>query len=270
MRLRLRTALALVLDRWSGSRPSAGRCWPHPGRRASAHDADAPWLFAAAPAAAARRGPRRGRRRRHRRQGGRAARRAGRASARRCARSAPASPGFEPMFVRARARRPRARARVRLRARRGRRCSPRPCSPAASARGCRSRCSARRGSGFCAGLLPPARGRREVGDARRPTARVAGVAYGFLLNLWFWPFLTGTSVALSFVAGAPLPTNLQPLPGLLRGHLARASTSRGLGTAVLVLASGGPVLRALRRATRRAAFDGRVAVRAGRQPAGGA
>ena len=61
--------------------------------------------------------------------------------------------------------------RVRLRARRARRSSRRRCSPAASGRGCRSRCSAPRGSGFGAGCLPPA-ARPPRGLARRGVRRV--------------------------------------------------------------------------------------------------
>ena len=40
---------------------------------------------------------------------------------------------------------------------------------------------------------------------------VVCVAYGFLLNLWFWPFLTtdaGTAPGLSYVPGAPASDNL--------------------------------------------------------------
>ena len=37
---------------------------------------------------------------------------------------------------------------------------------------------------------------------------VAGLLYGLLLNLSFWPFTTGLSGELSFVAGAPVLENL--------------------------------------------------------------
>ncbi len=108
--------------------------------------------------------------------------------------------------------------------------------------------------GFFAGLLPPAHGRRELAMLALYGA-LSGVAYGFLLNLWFWPFQTGTSSSLSFLAGAPLHDNL----GRFLTYSVATSLGwdliRGLGNALLVLAFGGPVLRALRRATRRAAFD---------------
>ena len=59
------------------------------------------------------------------------------------------------------------RAGLRLRAGLAPRCSRRRCSPPASDRGCRSRCSRRRWIGLGAGLLPRrVRGRAEVADAR--------------------------------------------------------------------------------------------------------
>jgi len=61
--------------------------------------------------------------------------------------------------------------------------------------------------GWGAGLLPPARGRREVAMLAAYGA-VAGLAYGVLLNLSFWPFATGLGSDLSFVAGAPVAENL--------------------------------------------------------------
>ena len=45
--------------------------------------------------------------------------------------------------------------------------------------------------GLGAGLLPPARGRREIVMLAAYGAASA-FAYGMLLNLWFWPFTTGT------------------------------------------------------------------------------
>ncbi len=55
--------------------------------------------------------------------------------------------------------------------------------------------------GFGAGCLPPGRGRVEVGVVAAYGA-VVGLAYGFVLNLWFWPFASyGPEV--SYVAGRP-------------------------------------------------------------------
>ena len=54
-------------------------------------------------------------------------------------------------------------------------CSRRRCSPAASARGCRSRCWPPAGSACSPGCLPRARGRAEVRAAGRRTALLAGL-----------------------------------------------------------------------------------------------
>jgi energy-coupling factor transport system substrate-specific component len=108
--------------------------------------------------------------------------------------------------------------------------------------------------GFGAGCLPPARGRAELW-LLAAYAVVAGIAYGALLNLWFWPFGAGTSTSFSFVPGAGFAHNLHSfllfdLTTSLGFDIPRAVTN-----AVLVLVLGRPVLSALRRATRRAAFD---------------
>ena len=114
--------------------------------------------------------------------------------------------------------------------------------------------------GLGAGLLPRASGRREIGLLAAYSAVVC-VGYGFLLNLWFWPFLTaddGFPPELSYVPGAPLSTNL--------AHWLRFDVTTSLGfdlpraalTVVLVLVAGRAVLVALRRASRRAAFDAPV------------
>ena len=114
--------------------------------------------------------------------------------------------------------------------------------------------------GFGAGLLPRASGRREL-LLLASYGAVACVAYGFLLNLWFWPFLTtdsGFPPGLSYVPGADVLVNLQ------HWMLFNLTTSlgfdlpRALLTVVLVLVAGRPVLVALRRASRRAAFEAPV------------
>ena len=74
--------------------------------------------------------------------------------------------------------------------------------------------------GFGAGCLPPARGRREVWLVATYGA-FAGIAYGFLLNLWFWPFTGGLASGLDFVAGDPLVGQPRALPRVLPRDLAR-------------------------------------------------
>ncbi len=111
--------------------------------------------------------------------------------------------------------------------------------------------------GFFAGCLPAARGRRELG-LLAAYGFVASLAYGLLLDLWFWPYLSlGTTGAPR--PGAPLLENLHRF---LAFHLATSmgwDLVRAVTTAVLVLVVGAPVLAALRRASRRAAFGAPVA-----------
>jgi energy-coupling factor transport system substrate-specific component len=108
--------------------------------------------------------------------------------------------------------------------------------------------------GFGAGCLPPARGRAEI-RLLAAYAAVSALLYGALLNLWFWPFGAGTTTRFSFSPGATVLENLH------RFALFDVTTSlgfdipRAVTNAALVLVLGRPVLAALRRATRRAAFD---------------
>jgi energy-coupling factor transport system substrate-specific component len=111
--------------------------------------------------------------------------------------------------------------------------------------------------GFGAGCLPEAGGKREL-TMLALYGVISALAYGMLMNLWFWPFGAGTSTNFSFVPGAGVLQNLHrfiffDLTTSLGFDIPRAVT-----TAVLVLVLGHPVLAALRRATRRAAFDAPV------------
>ena len=113
--------------------------------------------------------------------------------------------------------------------------------------------------GYGAGCLPHLRGRREL-VVLAAYAVFACLAYGLLLNLWFWPFGAGTASTLSFVPGASVAHNL------VRFLLFDASTSFGFDlpraalNAVLILVAGRPVLAALRRASHRAAFGAPVEI----------
>jgi len=110
--------------------------------------------------------------------------------------------------------------------------------------------------GLGAGLLPRAAGRREV-FLLSAYAGFGGLAYGILLNLWFWPFIA-TSGDLSFVAGAPIGDNAGRLLAYTLATSLGFDLPRALGNALLVLVLGAPVLRTLRRTARRAAFDAPV------------
>ena len=112
---------------------------------------------------------------------------------------------------------------------------------------------------FCmgAGLLPGPerlRGRRELWLLAVYGALSAEL-YGLVMDLQGWPYIAGLGTGVSFVPGAPLRTNLVRF---LAYHLSTAMAwdiSRSTLTAVLCLSLGRPLLHALRRASRRAAFD---------------
>ena len=114
--------------------------------------------------------------------------------------------------------------------------------------------------GLGAGLLPQGprwTGRREL-LLLAGYGAVACVAYGFLLNLWFWPFTSGLPEQIAFTAGAPAGENLV---AWLRFCLVTSlgyDIPRAVLTVVLILVAGRPVLAALRRMSRKAAFDAPV------------
>ena len=107
--------------------------------------------------------------------------------------------------------------------------------------------------GMGAGLLPALRGRRE----RLLLAAYAGLAclaYGLLLNLWFWPFTAGLPAQLAFIPGAGPLANLTSwvrfsLVTSLGFDLPRAAL-----TMLAILIAGTPLLHSLRRVSRKAAF----------------
>jgi energy-coupling factor transport system substrate-specific component len=107
--------------------------------------------------------------------------------------------------------------------------------------------------GMFAGGLPRCSGRPEL-LVLAGYAVISGLAYGMLLNLWFWPFASyGPEV--SYVPGAPIAENLQHYALFWATTSLGWDIPRGVLNALLVMTVGGPVLAALRRAARRAAFD---------------
>jgi energy-coupling factor transport system substrate-specific component len=84
---------------------------------------------------------------------------------------------------------------------------------------------------------------------------VAAVAYGWLLNLWFWPSLGGLPEPLSFVPGAPAGTNFQHWVTFNLTTSLGYDLPRAVLTATLVIILGRRVLKALGRARRRGGFD---------------
>lgn len=108
--------------------------------------------------------------------------------------------------------------------------------------------------GLGAGLLPRrVTGRAEVAMLAAYGA-VAGLLYGWALNLSFWPFTTGVAGELSYVAGAPLAENLHRFLVYSLVTSLGFDLGRALTNVVLILVTGRAVLGALRRAARRAAF----------------
>ncbi len=119
--------------------------------------------------------------------------------------------------------------------------------------------------GFFAGCLPALRGRAEV-IMLAIYGAIAALAYGLVLNLWFWPFATGSGSSISFVPGAGLAENLRHFWAF---HLTTSmgfDLPRAVFTALFLLVAGRPILGALRRVSRRAAFGAAVSFDAPTSP----
>jgi energy-coupling factor transport system substrate-specific component len=107
--------------------------------------------------------------------------------------------------------------------------------------------------GLGAGLLPPARGLAEI-VILMVYGAIAALAFGLLMNLWFWPFVVTEDSALSYVAGAPIGENLQRLFLFSLATSMGWDVGRALTNFVLIALVGKAVLATLRRAARRASF----------------
>jgi energy-coupling factor transport system substrate-specific component len=107
--------------------------------------------------------------------------------------------------------------------------------------------------GFGAGCLPRATGRAELA-LLAAYGVVCGLMFGLLLNLSFWPFARYYPPQIAFLPDAGTSTNLVHW---LRFDITTSlgfDVPRAIGNAVLVVVVGRPVLAALRRVGRRAAF----------------
>jgi len=131
--------------------------------------------------------------------------------------------------------------------------------------------------GLGAGLLPPVRGTGQGGGFVRTRlavrtrvrasrgrlevlmlcayAAVASMAYGVVMNLSFWPFSLGPTTSVSFVPGDAVVDNLIRFAGFSVTTSLGWDLGRAITVTILVALTAAPVLRALRRAGRRAAFD---------------
>ncbi|MFJ6636533.1 ECF transporter S component [Streptomyces sp. NPDC091376] len=113
--------------------------------------------------------------------------------------------------------------------------------------------------GLGAGLLP----KRVTGRAEIGMLAAYGVAsayfFGFIMNMWFWPFTAGIGTQLSFDPGASVVDNLHTF---VLFTLATSTfgwdTGRAITNLIAILLTGPAVLAVLRRAARRAAFDAPV------------
>lgn len=110
--------------------------------------------------------------------------------------------------------------------------------------------------GMGAGLLPGLRGRREIAMLTAYAA-LACLAYGFVMNLWFWPFTAGLPEQLSFSPGAGYRDNLASWLRFCTATSLGYDLPRAALTVATILIAGHPMLSALRRAARRASFQPR-------------
>jgi energy-coupling factor transport system substrate-specific component len=105
--------------------------------------------------------------------------------------------------------------------------------------------------GLLAGSLPQrVRGRLEIAMLM-VIALVAGMSFGFLMDLQLWPWLLGTETAISFVPGAGVEENLSRF---VRFHFLTAMAwdiPRSILTATLIAITGAPIINALRRAQKK-------------------
>ncbi|MCP2261193.1 energy-coupling factor transport system substrate-specific component [Streptoalloteichus tenebrarius] len=115
--------------------------------------------------------------------------------------------------------------------------------------------------GLGAGLLPrrPAGGRGEV-LLLAGYAIVAGLGYGAVMNLWFWPVTVDPMTPIGYAAGEGPLANLRRYATFYLATSLGWDVPRALLNAGLVLLAGSRVLTAMRRAVRRAAFDTPVTV----------
>lgn len=106
------------------------------------------------------------------------------------------------------------------------------------------------GAGLLAGKLAP---RVEL-PVLAGYAALAAVSYGWLLNLWFWPTLSGLPEPLAFDPGAGGVANLRHWLAFNLTTSMGYDLPRAVVSALLVLLLGRRILAALRRTSRRANF----------------
>jgi energy-coupling factor transport system substrate-specific component len=108
--------------------------------------------------------------------------------------------------------------------------------------------------GLGAGLLPKASGKREL-MILSAYAAAACIAFGFIMNLWFWPFSLNLPEQIAFTPGAGAGENLMAWIRFSMTTSLGFDLPRAALTVILIAVIGSPVLQLLRRASRKAAFD---------------
>lgn len=118
-----------------------------------------------------------------------------------------------------------------------------------------------------AGLLPGPdrlRGRAELAMLAG-YGFLAAFAYGTVMNMAGWPFMSALASNVAFDPHAPVAANLARFVAYCVATSLGWDLGRAVVTVVLTLVLGPAVLRALRRATRRAAFETPVTFESPRQ-----
>jgi len=114
--------------------------------------------------------------------------------------------------------------------------------------------------GLAAGALPAPRlrGRGEI-VLLAVYGVVSAFAFGFLMNIWFWPYAIGVDTDLSYVPGAAVWSNLHRFFVYTVGTSTFGwDTGRAITNLVAITLLGPTVLATLRRASRKAAFGAPV------------
>lgn len=119
--------------------------------------------------------------------------------------------------------------------------------------------------GLSASLCRPLIDRPGVQGTRFEVAALAafgalwGLLYGGIMNIWFWPFVSGPA-ALYWQPGLSLAETLVRYAAFYRATSLVWDLPGAAGNMLLILAVGAPTLRALRRFQRRFAFNYRPLV----------
>ncbi|MFZ2260234.1 MAG: ECF transporter S component, partial [Luteococcus japonicus] len=107
--------------------------------------------------------------------------------------------------------------------------------------------------GLGAALLPRCGGRAEI-ILLMSYCLVGAFAYGWLMDLAFWPFTLGPGTDASFLAGAPLLENVRRFVVYNVATSMGWNLMRAIVNIVAIALVGPAMLRILRRASRRAHF----------------